>query len=159
LNGRIIYVSKHRKGAHDQSHWNELDLRSRFIGKNYGIAGDGGFYFNRLKDTVPIIGYTPIKKQKNGSLTSEQKNYNRKLSELRVIIENVNSKFKDWKIFRSGFRHFSATKKNSIDIDLVIQVVGCLTQLLLEESPLRQPWWKPKSHPMSIQNIVNRKNK
>jgi hypothetical protein len=23
LNGRIIYVSKHRKGAHDQSHWNQ----------------------------------------------------------------------------------------------------------------------------------------
>jgi hypothetical protein len=65
---------------------NELDLRSRFVNKNYGIAGDGGFYFNRKSDTIPIIGYTPIKKQKNDSLTtSEQKNYNnRKLSELRV---------------------------------------------------------------------------
>jgi hypothetical protein len=40
LNGKIIYVSKHRKGAHDQSHWNELDLRSRFVGKDYRIAGD-----------------------------------------------------------------------------------------------------------------------
>jgi hypothetical protein len=63
---------------------NELDLRSRFVNKNYGIAGDGGFYFNRKSDTIPIIGYIPIKKQKNDSLTSEQKNYNRKLSELRV---------------------------------------------------------------------------
>jgi hypothetical protein len=61
-----------------------------------------------------------------------------------VIIENVNSKFKDRKVFRSGFRHFSTTKKNSIDTDLVIQVVGCLTQLL-EESPFRQPWWKQES--------------
>jgi hypothetical protein len=74
-----------------------------------------------------------------------------------MIIENVNSKFKDWKVFRSSFRHFIATKKNSIDIDLVIQLFGYLTQLPLEESSLRQPWWKPKSHPMSIQNIVNRK--
>jgi hypothetical protein len=63
---------------------NELNLRSRFVNKNYGITGDDSFYFNRLRDTVPIIGYTPIKKQKNDSLTSEQKNYNRKLSELRM---------------------------------------------------------------------------
>jgi hypothetical protein len=41
LNGKIIYISKHRKGAHDQSHWNELDFRSRFVGKDYGIARDG----------------------------------------------------------------------------------------------------------------------
>jgi RNAse (barnase) inhibitor barstar len=26
LNGKIMYVSKHRKGAYEQSHWKELDF-------------------------------------------------------------------------------------------------------------------------------------
>ncbi len=72
LNGVLIFVSKPRMGAHDQSHWNELGLRDKFIGKSYGILGDGGFTFNR----------------KNQDLTEDQKEFNKQLSELRVVVEN-----------------------------------------------------------------------
>ena len=46
LDGEIIYYSPVRVGAHDQSHWNELNLRNLFVEKSYGVLGDGGFTFN-----------------------------------------------------------------------------------------------------------------
>ena len=36
---------------------------------------------------------TPIKKRKNQELTAEEKAYNRELSRLRILIENVNILF------------------------------------------------------------------
>jgi hypothetical protein len=46
LNGEIIYCSPFHIGAHDQAHWNELNLQQHFVGKMYDIMGDGGFTFN-----------------------------------------------------------------------------------------------------------------
>ena len=54
LNGEIIFYSPLQVGAHDQSHWNELELRETILGKVYGIMGDGGFMFN-WKDDESII--------------------------------------------------------------------------------------------------------
>lgn len=54
LNGEIIYHSPLRVGAHDQAHWNELNLREKFVGKEYGIMGDGGFTFNQSADEQQI---------------------------------------------------------------------------------------------------------
>jgi regulator of replication initiation timing len=157
LVGNILYVSPHQDGAHDQAHWNKLDLRRLFENKSFGIAGDGGFYFNRQCDPIKIIGYTPFKKPKHGVLNENQKLFNRQLSEIRVIVENVTSKLKDWKVLRGTYRHYSKIKLNAIDLDLVVKVVAALTQFLIAKKPLRNEFWKPKSHPMSILNIVNRK--
>ena len=82
LDGEIIYFSPLRIGAHDQSHWNELNLREAFKNKEFGIMGDGGFTFNRSEDEVKIKGYKPYKKPKGGSVTEEEKIWNRKLSEV-----------------------------------------------------------------------------
>ena len=46
LTSEIIYFSPLHVGAHDQSHWNELELHTWFISKPFGILGDGGFTFN-----------------------------------------------------------------------------------------------------------------
>lgn len=54
LTGEIIFFSPHRIGAHDQAQWNKLQLREQFVGKNFGVLGDGGFTFNRKKDMVNI---------------------------------------------------------------------------------------------------------
>jgi len=48
----------------------------------FGIMGDGGFTFNQKEDVTKIIGYSPYKKPKGGSLTVEEKNWNTKLSEV-----------------------------------------------------------------------------
>jgi hypothetical protein len=76
-----------------------------------------------------------------------------------VIVENVISKLKDWKILRGTYRHYSKIKLNAIDLDLVVKVAAALTQLLIEKKPLRNEFWKPKSHSMSILNVVNRRRK
>ena len=104
LNGEIIYHSPLRVGAHDQSHWNELELRNRFIGKEYGIMGDGGFTFNIQSEEEVIHGFKPHKKPKQGTLTSAQKKWNTKLSEVRVVVENSIRVIKTYKILGGVFR-------------------------------------------------------
>jgi hypothetical protein len=135
LVGNILYISPHQDGVHDQAHWNQLNLPRLFENKSLGIVGDGGFFFNRQHDLIKIIGYTPFKRPKHGVPTDEQKLFNRRFSEIRVIVENVISKLKDWKILRGTYRHYSKMKLNAIDLDLVVKVVAGLTQLLIERDP------------------------
>jgi hypothetical protein len=89
LGGEIIYRSPYAKGAHDQREWNAFNVRSKFIGKQYGILGDGGFFFNRNDDTVKIKAAKPYKREKGRELTEDQKKFNKKLSQYRVVVENV----------------------------------------------------------------------
>ena len=48
---------------------------------------------------------TPIKKRKNQELTAEEKAYNRELSRLRILIENVNRRIKRFKIMCDRYRN------------------------------------------------------
>jgi hypothetical protein len=48
---------------------------------------------------------TPIKKRKNQTLTKEEKAYNRELSKLRILIENVNRRIKRFKIMCDRYRN------------------------------------------------------
>ena len=105
-----LYYSPLRIGAHDQSHWNELNLREAFKNKEFGIMGDGGFTFNRNEDDIKIKGFKPFKKPKGGSLTNEEKNWNRKLSEVRVVVENAIRTIKRYKIMSGVFRHWRGGK-------------------------------------------------
>lgn len=89
LGGEIIYRTPYAKGAHDQREWNAHNIREKFIGKSYGIMGDGGFYFNRAEDTVEIKAAKPHKREQGKELTDDQKKFNRKLSQYRVVVENV----------------------------------------------------------------------
>ena len=82
LNGEIIYYSPLRVSAHDQSHWNELNLCERFIDKEFGIMGDGRFTFNLKDEEILIEGFKPHKKPKRRTLTNAQKRWNTKLSEV-----------------------------------------------------------------------------
>ena len=63
LNGEIIYFSPVQVGAHDQKQWNYLNLRSLFLGKTYGIIGDGGFTFNQKTVPVEMVKH-PLKNRK-----------------------------------------------------------------------------------------------
>ena len=106
LNGEIIYHSPLRVGAHDLSHMNELKLHEKFIGKEYGIMGDGGFTFNKKGEKEGIHGKKPSKKLWNRSLTYTQKSQNTKLSEVRVVVENSICVIKTYKVLGGVFRHW-----------------------------------------------------
>lgn len=100
--------------------------------------GDAGFKFNRKKDEKTIIGYTPYKKSKKKELTDEQKDFNTRLSSLRVIVENTFGSLKKWRILAGKFRHFSPQKNNFFDVDQIFFICALLTQRKLKKNPLRK---------------------
>ena len=74
----------------------------------------------------------------------KKKNFNRALSEIRVVIVNVNKKLKDWRILATKYRH-SLEENNFIKFNEVFRVCVLLTQKKIQEKPLRNSNWKPKS--------------
>jgi hypothetical protein len=145
--GQLVHCSEVLLGANDQKHWNDLNLRKWFEDKCYGVAGDGGFTFNHKgvkpeTKEIPIYGFTPYKKPPGGELNDEQKRYNRILSSIRVVVENVIAQLKKWRIIKGVYRHFSLTRHNQIDFNLVIRVLVKLTSSKLKRHPLRAPGWR-----------------
>ena len=140
LNGKIVYYSPMHVGAHDQSHWNELELRNWFKGKEYGVMGDGGFTFNRASDEDKIVGYKPYKKPKGGSLTLDKKTYNRKLSQIRVVVENAIRHIKQWKILASTFQHWR-NGQGQISADEILSICITLANWKIHQNPIRKDDW------------------
>ena len=140
LDGEIIYYSPFRIGAHDQAHWNELNLQQRFVGKTFGIMGDGGFTFNRVEDERKIIGYKPFKTPKGGSLNDEEKLWNKKLSEVRVVVENSFRVVKVFKILGGIFRHFR-NGKGQIQENDILTICMSLANRKIKRNPLRSHFW------------------
>ena len=140
LNGEITLFSPLRIGAHDQAHWNELGLRETFLGKAYGVLGDGGFTFNRQHDEQQIRGYTPHKKPQGGSLTPEQKDYNKKLAQMRVVVENTIRRVKVWRIFRGTYRHWR-NGTGQINGDEILTIAVVLSNREIRRSPPRKTNW------------------
>ena len=60
---------------------------------------------------------TPIKKRKKQELTKEEKAYNRELSRLRVLIENVNRRIKTFKIM--GERYRNKRKRHGLRMTII----------------------------------------
>ena len=141
LNGEIIYHSPLRVGAHDQSHMNELKLREKFIGKEYGIMGDGGFTFNTKGEEERIHGKKPFRKPKNGLLTSAQKSQNTKLSEVRVVVENSIRVVKTYKVLGGVFRHWR-NGHGQINGNHVLSICVALANRRIKQKPLRAVNWK-----------------
>jgi len=140
LNGEIIYFSPTHVGPHDQAHWNETDLRSRFLHQTFGIVGDGGFFFNRKSDDELIVAAKPFAKPKHGTLTQEQKDFNTKLSRMRVVIENTIRRLKTWRIFRLTYRHWR-DGKGVMNIDEILTIIVALTNRSIRKNPPRAPDW------------------
>ena len=149
LDGKLLWWSMHQQGsANDQPLWNSLGLREHFEGKEYGLLGDGGFFFNRVGDAVVIIGYKPARRRNSRSarrtadggsgLTEAEKASNKQLSSRRVVVENAIGAVKVFRAFTSVFRHYSTAKDNTIDFDMVIDVACHVTNLRLDKHPLRR---------------------
>lgn len=113
-----------------------------YLGKSYGIIGDGGFTFNPKGVKEKILGLGPFRRNKE--FNDEKKDFNRGLSEIRVVIENVNNKLKNWRILDGKYRH-SIQKDGFIDIQMVFRACCILTQISIMRKNLRKEGWKPKS--------------
>ena len=137
LDGRIIFHSNPEEELNDQRLWKKMQIRKDFKDKEYGIFGDGGFYFNRKKDKYLIKGLKPFKKSKKRKLTEEEKLFNTNISKQRVVVENTIGKIKEWRVLSGCLRYYSFVKKNWLNINEILSVCCNLTQLMLLKKPLR----------------------
>jgi hypothetical protein len=78
------------------------------------FVGDKGF--QGICD-IHANSIIPYKKPKNGTLTKEQKQFNRKLSKFRIFIEHVNRKMKRFKILQ--YRYRNKQRKHLLRISLI----------------------------------------
>jgi len=145
LDGRMIYVSKGKNNFNDQSFWNKLKIRKKFVNKEYGIIGDGGFYFNPQKEEIEIKGIKPIKKDDKFSIIDQI--FNESVAEIRVVVENTIGRIKNWNIIGGIFRHFSSIRGNIFDINKIFKICCYLTNYLIKKNPLRDSNWRQKNDP------------
>ena len=95
------------------------------------------------KEKKRIKGLKPFKK--NEKFNEEKKEFNRALSEIRIVIENVNKKLKDWRILALKYRH-SLEENSFIKFNEVFRICVLLTQKKIQYKPLRNNNWKPRSY-------------
>jgi len=65
---------------------------------------------------------TPKKKPKGGELTKEEKAENRRISRERILIENINAKFKVFKIMAIKYRN--RRKRHSLRANLICGIIN-----------------------------------
>ena len=103
--------------------------------------GDGGFTFNIQSEEEVIHGFKPHKKPKQGTLTSAQKKWNTKLSEVRVVVENSIRVIKTYKILGGVFRHWR-NGKGQINGNHVLTICVALANQRIKKKPFRAADWK-----------------
>ena len=132
-NGKILWSSDWEPGkTTDQSISNKNELRLTFEGKDYGIAADGGFSFNKKDEPRKIIAAKPFRQKEikqSDKVSKKKRDFNKKLSSNRVIVENVFGRLKSWRIIGGFMRHFHPnveTKPNFFDLNLIFKILCTL---------------------------------
>jgi len=99
MTGQIICVHKAKGRVHDIELFRQSKVRlNRFI----LVIGDKGYQgICNLHENSLI----PYKKPRGGQLTLEQKDFNRTLSEFRILIEHINRRIKRFKMFQGRYRN------------------------------------------------------
>jgi hypothetical protein len=96
----IIDVQQEKGSVHDFTLYKDTigkDVNeSLTILTDLGYLGIEKFHINSL---------LPIKESKYHKLTEEEKSYNKKLAQLRVVIEHINAKIKTFKIMAYPYRN------------------------------------------------------
>jgi len=80
-----------------------------------------------------LRAYIPIKKQRGHRLTTEQIEWNKKLSKVRIRCENYYSRLKMWRIASDEFRGDRGSNH-----ELYISICTALTNYQLKLHPLRR---------------------
>ena len=73
-------------------------------------------------------------------MTPEQKIYNKKLSEMRVVVENSIERVKKWKILKGTYRHWRMGK-GQIDGNNVLTIATVLFNREIKRSRWCGPLW------------------
>jgi hypothetical protein len=170
LNGEMVYASSPRRYHMDQQAWNDLGLRSLFeqsseLGRTQeriGVFGDSGFTFNlrSAPRDATIEGFTPTRMPNGRPRKGEPKpkradvftpdviEHNRRLSQLRVVVENTIGHLKRWRILSDKYRG-SLHGKGPVTFDKVHRIIVTMCNERIRRSPLRPDGWIPPAAPRS----------
>jgi len=113
--------------AHAQGSTHDFKLYQDSIGnavsENVKVQGDSG-YQGILK--LHKNSETPKKKPKGGKLSTDEKAENRRISQERILIENINAKIKVFKIASSRYRN--RRKRYGLRMSLICGIINFESQ-------------------------------
>lgn len=160
LNGVIIYRTPLYPGACDQTIWNVEKMRERFVGKDYGIVGDRGFWFNRNQDTEEIEAYRPNTYRGAHEPTQEETRFDRSVSSIRSVVENTFAFLRRFSVLDGVSRHYTPEACDTEMFERVLTVVVGLANRALKKNPLRPDGWKgkPRLEEEAAQALLNMGN-
>lgn len=109
MNGNILYLSPTYPGSVHDKTLIEEELFS--FSKKVLLWMDLGFYGIKMEKAHIIM---PHKTPKNGELTTEQKEFNKWVSKIRVRIEHAIASVKDYRIVKDTFRGRLYNKEDAV---------------------------------------------
>lgn len=129
--GELMAVSQTVPGSqHDKSLYDESGVSGK-LDDDEAMMGDSGFQGIQQGHRAVL----PHKKPKGGELTQEQKSYNRRISQVRVVVENTIAQIKIFRVTAEIYRH---ARKDHNDI---FQIVTALVNRRIRRHPLRRVAW------------------
>lgn len=125
--GELMDISQTVPGAdHDKKLYDASDVSDR-LDPDEAIMGDSG-YQGIQKDHRAVL---PHKKPKGGTLTDVQKAHNRRLSRVRVVVENTICQLKTFRVLAHVYRHARETYNDTF------RIVAALVNRRIRRRPLR----------------------
>jgi DDE superfamily endonuclease len=125
--GELMHVSPTVPGAqHDKKLYDESGVGG-YLDEDEAMMGDSGF--QGIQHQHPAI--LPHKKPKAGELTDDQKKYNRRVSRVRVVVENTIAQIKTFRVMAEIYRH---DREGYHDL---FQIVAVLVNRRIRRRPLR----------------------
>ena len=125
--GKLIHVSHTVPGSqHDKSLYDASRVGDR-LESDGAMMGDKGYQgIQHAHQSV-----LPHKKPKGGELTDEQKAFNRRLSKVRVVVENTICQIKTFRVMADRYRHPRDSHND------VFNIVAALVNRRIHRRPLR----------------------
>jgi len=129
--GELMAVSQTVPGSrHDKKLYDESGVGGK-LEADEAMMGDSGFQGIQLGHRAVL----PHKKPKGGELTQAQKEYNRRVSQVRVVVENSIAQIKLFRVTAEVYRHARENHNG------IFQIVAALVNRRIRRHPLRRVAW------------------
>jgi hypothetical protein len=92
---------------------------------------------DKIYQGIPTL-FTPFKRYRKRKMTQEEKDYNRELSGIRSVVEQVNKRMEDFGILGGTYRGEVHDEKEAELVSLVVKVIASLVNYKLESEPIRR---------------------
>jgi hypothetical protein len=129
--GELMAVSQTVPGSqHDKKLYEESGVGDK-LNDDESMMGDSGFQGIQRQHRAVL----PHKKPKGGELTQEQKDYNHRVSQVRVVVENTIAQIKIFRVAAEVYRHARE------GYNAIFCIVAVLINRRIRQRPLRCATW------------------